>query len=370
MERESHELLTKKVIEWLTERDPGFALADHKEDIVENSGEADTLSDMEFIDVEGGLLGHGRDNPHKKEGNKIDDKPHTANPLIAFTTFNHFIDIRKGEGIFDDYDGYSYKRGSGRTGEYQDATAATDNMWASFISGLLGKKVDDAVNWWFNDEYVHAPGHEWYDGCSPAVERYSFYRDKGIYANIDEEAIARFPIADSTGKKGKGIPYSVFMPVDNLARYWYGKFQETGEPVHLGMVMHAIQDASILHHAAGCLGNWHGRYEREIRSSLNNWLNADRFKPGTIALYNEWNKIDDTPPANLAVNDYNKIPKKNWRIDMLVTWMALNAFHSYANTYHHFADGYFFDEKNSHEITMQAAALCMLVLKNAAEYLT
>lgn len=201
MERESHELLTKKVIEWLAEFYPGFVLRDHKEDIAANSGETDYLADMEFIDVEGGLFGHGRDNPHKKELNKIDDVARTANPLIACTTFNHFIDIRKGEGIFDDFDGYSYKRGSGCTGQYQEARAATDNMWASFISALLDKKVDDAVNWRFNDEYVHAPGHEWYAGCSPAVERYSFYRDKerkssfsGVYRfkTLRQSAYPRF----------------------------------------------------------------------------------------------------------------------------------------------------------------------------------
>jgi hypothetical protein len=368
MEGESHELLTKKVIEWLAELDPGFTLTDSKEKIARKSRETDYLPDMEFVNVEGGLLGHGRDNPHAKEGNKIDDVPHTSARLINinFTTFNHFIDIRKGNGIFDDYDGYSYKRGSACAGEYQDASAATDNMWGTFISGLLGKKVDDAVNWWFNDEYVHAPGHDWYDNCSPAVERYSFCGDKDVYADVIQEAAARFPMAKAAGEEGKGIPYSVFMPVDNLARYWYAKFQETGEPAHLGMVMHAVQDASIPHHAAGCLGNWHGRYENELIGNLNNWLIPDRFKSGAMALYHKWNHNDPTPPAHLGVKDYDKIPKKNWRIDMLVTWLALHAYHLYAHTYNHFAAGYSFDEKNSREITMRAAAMCMLVLKNAS----
>lgn len=38
---------------------------------------------------------------------------------------------------------------------------------------VFGQRVDEALNWWLNDEYVHAPGQPWYRGCSPSVERYS-----------------------------------------------------------------------------------------------------------------------------------------------------------------------------------------------------
>ena len=88
--------------------------------------------------------------------------------------------------------------------------------------------------YWFNDEYVHALCHSWYRGCSPSVERYSF---PTRYQTVREELAARFPVAASTGSRRKGIPYSVFMPVDNMARYWYGRFVATRDPRALGPVM-------------------------------------------------------------------------------------------------------------------------------------
>ena len=81
---------------------------------------------------------------------------------------------------------------------------------------------------------MHAPGQPWYRHCSPSIERYSFFYEKGIYRSLEEESRARFPLADSTGERGKGIPYSIFMPVDNMARYWYEEFLRTGDWLALG----------------------------------------------------------------------------------------------------------------------------------------
>jgi hypothetical protein len=62
--------------------------------------------DLEFVDVKGRFGSGGRDNPHEDETWTIDDKPHKrASSLEAdhyFTSFNHFIDIKEGPGLFDD----------------------------------------------------------------------------------------------------------------------------------------------------------------------------------------------------------------------------------------------------------------------------
>jgi hypothetical protein len=322
---------------------------------------------MEFINVRA----PNRDkDPHYPGWVPGHDIPHRSESGYSFTSYNHFIDVKKGEGIFDDYDGYSYERGSASSGEYQRAEDATDNVWATLLGKITGKKVDEGINWWLNDEYVHAPGRSGYrPSCSPAIERYSFYQDKGVYANMKSEAKARFPLADYIGAAGKGIPYSVFMPVDNLARYWYSEFKATEEPAYLGMVMHAIQDASIPHHAAGYSGNWHGEYEAELNERLYNWYRYGGLKRNSKATFNLWNRDDDNPPSSLVANEYRRAPRRNWSIDMLVTWMALNAYNSYSNTYQNFENGYEFDAADAKNLTMFATALSMLVLNNASEYL-
>jgi hypothetical protein len=149
-------------------------------------------------------------------------------------------------------------------------------------------KVDQGISWWFKNAYVHAPGRDWYKDCSPSVARYSFFGDKGIYSSIEEESKARFPLANSVGTEGMGIPYSVFMPVDNMARFYFNGFINELEPKYLGPVMHAIQDASILHHAAGTCGNWHGKYEKELDDKLLVWTNSPQFVNDTKSLFSQW----------------------------------------------------------------------------------
>jgi hypothetical protein len=340
----------------------------------------DEMLDMEFVNVEGGIGSGGRDDPHKDETWKADDVPHKSEMGVYFTSFNHFIDIRKYEGIFDDFDGYSYRRGSGSTQELQkasDALAANatpgslQNLLA-FIClhylDLLGADitVDEAINWWYNDEYVHAPGHKWYRRyCSQAVERYSFYQDKGIYSSVEEEAKKRFPRASSTGQDGQGIPYSVFMPVDNLARYWFSQYEQLRETALLGYVAHAIQDASIPHHTAGCLGNWHAEYEAKLEEYIGNWLFDEEFKNEVIELYKQWSENGDNPPISLNAGHWNLTPSSDWRIDHLVTWVALHAYRSFVGTYHSFSDGFTFNEADAKELTKKATAVTMLALKKA-----
>jgi len=362
----SHTRITELAFDLLREINSSFSLFGAKPVVAYSSMATDSRNDLEFVDVEGGLTGHGRDDPHVDEWDAIDDQPHYSEKGRNLTTFNHFIDIRKGPGRFDDFDGYSYRYGSASVGEHQTAADAASSWWEQLFAFFLGKKVDAGINWWFNDEYVHAPGHRWYRGCSPAIGMYSYYGEKGIYPSLEEEAKARFPRAKSVGATGMGIPYSVFMPIDNMARYWFSRFKKDGVPEDLGYVMHAVQDASIPHHAAGCCGNWHGEYEAKIATKINNWSTNSGFRNETKALFNQWNTNDSQPPTQLSVNDWSKTPHRNWRIDMLVTWLALNANHAYSTVYNSFNGGESFNDANAYELTKKATALSMLALSEAS----
>jgi hypothetical protein len=366
----SHRIVTEVAFDLLNEMKISFPYPEQKREIANESEITDYYMDLEFVDVRG----RGRDNPHEDEKWTVDDKPHRRARVLEedyyFTSFNHYIDIKKGPGLFDDYDGYSYRFGSASKDEYQEAGDAALDSRVQLLSKIVralgvSVKVDQSINWWFNDEYVHAPGQDWYKGCSPSVTRYSFFGDKGIYASIEEEAKNRFPLANSVGKEGMGIPYSVFMPVDNMARFHFNSFLAEREPKHLGPVMHAIQDASIPHHAAGLCGNWHGKYEKELDDRLLVWTNDPRFVKETKLLFSQWWTADDTPPQWLGSVDRDKVPHINWKIETLVTWIALNAYNEYEAVFNHFRNGYMNDEQSMKKLTKETTAMSMLVLCKA-----
>lgn len=77
-----------------------------------------------------------------------------------------------------------------------------------------------------------------------------------------------------------------------MARYWYGRFLETNDPLDLGPVLHAIGDASIPHHAAGYLGNWHQAYEADIAEYVVNVINSESDRDKIMNLLMSWNRID------------------------------------------------------------------------------
>ncbi len=133
--------------------------------------------------------------------------------------------------------------------------------------------------------------------------------------------------------------------------------------------MHAIQDASVPHHAAGYCGNWHYRYETDLQSNIPKWLGYTGFTNDVKRLFTHWNKDDEAPPSHLNVGDWDKEPARNWRIDQLVTWVALNAYREYDETYNHFRDDYKFDEYSAINLVKIATAMSLLVLKNAATQL-
>ncbi len=154
----SHEKVTKKAFDILKEIDRFLPILECRDLVAFEAVETDNYRDMEFVDVEGGVGSGGRDNPHKDEFCAIDDKPHYHEDGRYFTAFNHFIDIKKGAGKFDDFDGYSYRHGSASKGQYQPAADATSDFWAHLMARISEMKVDEGINWWFNDEYVHTPG--------------------------------------------------------------------------------------------------------------------------------------------------------------------------------------------------------------------
>lgn len=324
----------------------------------------DCYRDLEFVDVDFGI-----DDPHD---NRIwenrDEATYSTkdDPLVGtlfeifgvvhnnFTSFNHFINIGSYEkSKFDDYDGYSYEF----IKEYGQQYQSDAKLW--------GKNLDDAIMWYYNDEYIHAPGQQWYAGCSQSVERYS-YPTK--YSTSDKELKARFPLANCVGRENHGIPYSVFLPLDNMARYWYGRFLETKDPLDMGPVMHAIGDASIPNHAAGYLGNWHQYYETEIADDVLAVINSASDKSEIKAIIISWDRIDSDSLESLAPGDYMKTPGINWSIENLVTWVALNAYRQYKNDY----EPYYRSKGNeviyhdkAQELIKLAAAMTVLVSKKA-----
>lgn len=150
-----------------------------------------------------------------------------------------------------------------------------------------------------------------------------------------------------------------------MARYWYRRYKTFRDPKVLGYVTHGIQDASVPHHAAGCCGNWHRAYEAELNSKIESWVIDNGFRNDVKALFDQWNQLDSSPPTGLNAGDFNRVPRRNWRIEWLVTWMALNAYHAYKTVYHNFGGGWSFNEASAKHLTKKATALCMLALYKA-----
>ena len=403
MKSESHRLTTHKAFSVLRDMEGALPLSNSQDDVADAAaGNADRhitgtdyLDELEFVTL--GLphpasLGSG-------SSPRFPLPPVPPQLVYSYATrgennapFNHFIDIKKGPGLFDDYDGYSYERGSAHQDQFmlasEEARDPGDKI-LGFFADLGDVKLDQVANWWLDETHVHAPGQPGYPHPpgkgSPSIEHYSFPQDKGIYSSVETESAARF---------AGTIPSSVFLPVDNLTRYWFGQFIDTKDPTALGPVMHAIADASIPHHAAGYLGNWHGTYEGDVEKNLENWLNASDFAPGVRDLVEQWSRIDSSPPAFLSYpEDLEKVPAQNWRIDQLVTWLALHAYQAYDQVYQHYKPTrpiptpippppvrpgpsrppglgpvfarYWFDGNSARNLTQLAIAMSVLVLRKA-----
>jgi hypothetical protein len=341
--------------------DLGISLEDEKL-LAASSADTDHLRDVEFIAVKG-----ARDDPHRWEWFQRNDQAHFASGDVNLTAFNHYIDIKKGPGIFDDYDGYSYALGSAHKEQYQKAKQITRQA-VLLLAELLNCKVDEGISFWLNDEYVHVPGEEWYRGCSPALLHYSYPQDLGKYQNQTAELQARFPLAMTIGRPGCGFPYSVFMPVDNLGRYWFDLYarSENKDLNHLGPLLHAIQDASIPHHAAGYVGNWHVEYEFALDDYIKQAYPTERFSRRVTALLKTWkHNSSPAPRGKLYPRHREKTPSAQWSIQHLITWMALHAYTAYAETYHQFQAGFKINRQSLEKLCSLATASSALALYKA-----
>ena len=105
------------------------------------------------------------------------------------------------------------------------------------------------------------------------------------------------------------------------------------EPKTLGYVMHAIQDACITTtvRAAPAIGTVSMKRNWQNTSIPGSGISA--FGKMSLSLLYQWNNIDENNPTSLIIADFVKIPHRNWRIDLLVTWMALQAYRAYSVIY-------------------------------------
>mgnify|MGYP001283882097 CR=1 FL=1 len=267
--------------------------------------------------------------------------------------FDRCLALTGQDSVIREYDGYSYQFVKEGGQQYQTS------------SGMFGKALDEGINWYYSDSYVHAPGKEWYDGSSPSLDRYSFPTK---YPDKIAEFKDRFPMAKNVASEGCGVPYSVFMPVDNMARYWYERFLATGDPLDLGPLMHAVCDAGIPHHAAGYVGNWHQYYEPAMKEIVAGVARSESDRARIRELVESWDRIDDNPPGNLAPDDYRMKPATNWSIQNLTTWMALHACKQYIELYEPYyrnsRAGIIIPEK-ARELVILGTAMNVIVLKKA-----
>ena len=172
MKGKSHSLVTRKAFDILREiGDKASPFLAHSSMVADHARDTDHYRDLELVDVNRDV-----DDPHKDEWLVVDDNPRYEFVIpklwkMNFTAFNHYIDIKKGAGRFDDYDGYSYKNGSASRDEYQDVVDLIGDI-AMAKTGLsipfiwkTGGKVDESIHssLALKDDYVHAPGHRWYN---------------------------------------------------------------------------------------------------------------------------------------------------------------------------------------------------------------
>ncbi len=348
----------------------------------------DFSNEVRFIDING--QGDGKNNalddPHHNEFWEVCDKCEKEGLGSSFAAYNHFIDIGKGKGTYDDYDGYSYHNGSGHLGEYEDVFDAvpyfTNDFWpnaGNIVAAAITKnmKTDEALAWYFGDSNVEYPGSKWYCNCSPSLWNYS-YPSQEMDSKYDELE-KRFPwggYGSNSKNKGKCVPWSVFMPVDNLGRYWYETFLMSRKVWDLGPVLHAVQDACVPHHAAGHMGNYHAKYEKWLEKRLHDktggntsWSNLESLRTQAKELYQSFNHILDKPKSLTYPQDLmNEKPNLSWSVDQIITWAAFNAYYEYVYTYNGFkslkniAE---FRTETVKKLFVLSLALSMLILRKA-----
>lgn len=328
----THRTVTKKAFRALEALLPGveLTLGEYDDTAAANSN-TDRLEDLLF------MAGNVEIDQFFTGGNVIGIEPTYTVFGKNTTAFNHFIDIRKADllgqsrGVVDDFDGYSYRRGSASMNEYEPLSNAAYEFG-------LGKDALEATNLKTDQafaKFLGQPGSRVVtplDGnYSDVLQKYSYHSENTPQIPFADEMRLRFP---------ETIDHAVFMPLDQFGRYWHERFVRLGNLEDLGRMMHAVQDASVPHHAAGCMGNYHSDYEMQLAKLAGYWCCHDTdFEAAHRRNVLAWCRWDDSPPETLSVGDWGLVPAINWRMDHLITWLALNAYRYYAQVFNHFRDG-------------------------------
>ena len=351
----------------------------------------DFRKELSFIDINGAGTGGSDgalDDPHVDKWFESPDKCEKSGLGSSFAAYNHFIDIGKGKGTYNDYDGYSYHNGSGSRNQYETLHDAVEYFTGdSFLNGIneIGKwvtdsyKVDEALAMYFNDSNVEYPGSKWYRNCSPALWNYSYPSEE--YGDKYFEMKKRFPWGKYGTEayrknKGKCVPWSVFMPVDNLGRYWYETFLMSRKVWDLGPVLHAVQDACVPHHAAGHMGNYHAKFEKMLERFLHDksdgvrsWSENEDLRKQAVELYKSFNRMDSKPKSLSYPEDlHGRTPSLSWSVDQIITWAAFGGYEAYDRVYYSFKslDGIDdFRDWAAQRLFVYSLALSMLILKKA-----
>jgi hypothetical protein len=150
-----------------------------------------------------------------------------------------------------------------------------------------------------------------------------------------------------------------------MARYWFDVHTKWGKPNALGACLHAVQDAGVPHHAAGTWGNWHGEWERDLDDHVAAWCKDKRFVAQVLSLFDVWKRTDARRPLSLSMKDRMSSPASNWRVDTLVTWLALQSCHEYRRTYQDFKKGYAWRAAVVKDLTAKTVAVSLLTLAKA-----
>ena len=344
-----------------------LAFRDRKDAVVEESEKTDCKKDLELVKVRRWNFLGGRNDPHRRgwflfkifqdirfyQSNEFNIMEGVV-PDLYWTALNHYIDVRGGPGNYDDYDGYSFNHGSAHSNQRELAQR----------HGNVG--IDTVINTLLSGFYVHAPGRPWYDGCSESVRWYSRYSEGTTYSSVEEEARARFPTAVRPPRMNTGVPESVFFPVDNIAKHWYDRLTLANAAECLGYVMHALQDAAVPHHAAGCAGNFHTTYEERQIGEIGHLVQEQTFADEVLGLFEDWRGTPGGSPARLSQGDHGRTPGIKWEVDMLATWLAVNAYKEFKDAYRGFEGGsYIHDTDSMRGLALKAGAISMLALAKA-----
>jgi hypothetical protein len=104
MQPGTHQAVTEMVFDIVREIHGDHFFFANKAVVAEQARSTDSFAELELVDVESfPTPGTGRDNPHADEWAVLsEDQARYRAWGYSVSAFNHFIDIRKAAGLFDD----------------------------------------------------------------------------------------------------------------------------------------------------------------------------------------------------------------------------------------------------------------------------